>query len=269
MTYIAPQIFRQWTPILIENKVNKLKPTTFNIGSLPLLLWFANNNPNIMVNSCKHLGNSLKTAKIKSNCLICPFHEQSYNQSDNFGSTVIQNGIIWWSYKSYDKQPFFKSNKTSYQLELEINIDLITFIINILAENQKSSTHIWNSKKKQLLLKLEGKTIIFKYPYRLIIRDKKIKLTEELAILPLSLTKIKLFINIYNPIYIPFIYLYYLIIKNKFEQDITTSNLYIKNFFIFKNGYNNYLEKVYKSYVEFSYLTDFTINQFMINKNFY
>lgn len=269
MTYIAPQIFRQWTPILINNKVDKLKPISLNIGSLPLLLWFINTNPNIMINSCKHLGNSLTTAKIKNNCLICPFHNNSYNQTDNFGSTIIQNGIVWWSYKSYNKKPFFKSNKSSYQIELDINIDLITYILNILAENQKTSTHIWNNKKKQLLLKSNEKRIIFKYPYQLIITDKKLKLTEEIAILPLTPTKIKLFINIYNPLLVPYVYLNYLKLKNKFEKDITISNLYIKNFFIFKNGYNDYLEKVYKSYADFSYLTDYTVNQFMINRNFY
>jgi hypothetical protein len=57
--------------------------------------------------------------------------------------------------------------------------------------------------------------------------------------------------------------------KIKYEFDITTNNLNIKNYFMFKKSNNNYLEKVYKSYENYMFLNDYTVNQFMINKNYY
>ena len=56
-SFILPQIFREWTPIAIENKIDKSKPFTFNIGKLPMVLWYDNNNTALStINICKHLG---------------------------------------------------------------------------------------------------------------------------------------------------------------------------------------------------------------------
>jgi hypothetical protein len=61
-------------------------------------------------------------------------------------------------------------------------------------------------------------------------------------------------------------------IKYVFEKFITTDNLYIKNFFLFKKGMTNknkYLELIYESYKDYMFLTEYTTNQFLINKNYY
>jgi len=269
MTYIAPQIFREWTPLIINNNINKLKPKIIKIGSLPLILWFINDKPNIIINSCKHLGNSLKTAKIEKNNLICQFHKEKYNETDNFGTTIIQNGIIWWSYKSYNKLPFFKSNKKSYQIEIEIEIDLITFILNELLEIKEEIKYILNKNKKIILIKSKDKRIIYKYPYKLLITNKKLKYTEELSILPISTTKIKIFINIYNKYLIPYIYYIYILKKNKYENKIEIDNLNIKKYFILKKNNNNYIEEIYKLYENYIYYTEYVVEQFIKNRNYY
>jgi len=267
MTYIAPQIFREWTPIKI-NKINK--PQIVNLGSLPLLIWYINDKPNVIIDSCKHLGNSLKTAKIENNCLICPFHKQSYNETDKLGTTIIKNGIVWWSYKSHSNTPptLLKTTNKPYNIEIDINIDLITFILNLLTSNSNYKAK-WNNKKKQLFLRTEEERIIYRYPYRIVINNNKWRYSEELAIMQLSPTKIRIFITVYNELLIPYVYMKYIKMRNKFEREITTSNLNIKNHMIFKNNENNYLMKVYKSYENFMYITDYTVNHFMINKNYY
>ena len=38
---------------------------------------------------------------------------------------------------------------------------------------------------------------------------------------------------------------------------------------MFKRGNITYLEQVYKAYENYMYLTDYTITQFLINRNFY
>ena len=271
MNYIAPQTFREWHPIGIYKSIDKLKPYKFQLGPLPLILWFSlNNKPNTMINNCNHLGNSLNKAKIKNGCLICPYHYNSYNETDNFGTTQISNGLIWWSYRSNEKQPYIPiktNNKEIYNFKLDINIDLITFILNLLSI--KNNKYIWNLKKKQLLIKTDNERIIYKYPYRLIINNYKNKYTYEISILPLSINKLRLFITYYNQLLFPIIYLRLLKEKNKFENDITTNNLNIKNYFMFKKGKLEYLEKIYKLYENYMFLNDYTVNQFIINKNYY
>jgi nitrite reductase/ring-hydroxylating ferredoxin subunit len=269
MTYIAPQTFREWHPIGIYKSINKKTPFNFQLGTLPLILWFSSidNKPISLINSCNHLGNSLNNAKIKDNCLICPFHNNKYNETDNFGSIAIQNNLIWWSYKSYQKKPFMPiklNNANNFQID--INIDLITFILNLLA-SIKPDKYYWNMKKKQLFIKNKTTKIVYKNPYRIII--KSFDLIYEISILPLSFTKLRLFITYYNPLILPILYMMIIKEKIKYEFDITTNNLNIKNYFMFKKSNNNYLEKVYKSYENYMFLNDYTVNQFMINKNYY
>jgi len=60
-SYILPQTFKDFHPIGIEKDINKNKPYNFNLGKLPLILWFdKNNKPITIINTCKHLGNNLK-----------------------------------------------------------------------------------------------------------------------------------------------------------------------------------------------------------------
>lgn len=284
--YIAPQTFREWHPIGISKSIsiNKNKPFTFNIGTLPMILWFSNNKhdiPNVMINSCKHLGNNLKNAKIINNCLKCPFHDQIYNSSDNFGSIIKSNGLYWWSYKSYSKTTFIdnviKTNQKPYNYQIDINIDLITFILNFISFfDIKKYTNInkfyHNKNKKLISINNDYFKIFFKYPYSIIIRTMKFKGSYIISILPLTNNKLRLFITTYNPYSNLISILYINYIKYIFENYITSDNLYIKNFFMFKKGMddkNKYLELIYQSFKDYMFLNDFTVNQFMINKNYY
>ena len=283
--YIAPQTFREWHPIGIKQSINN-KPIIFNIGTLPMLLWFSNleKKPNSIINVCKHLGNNLKDSKIKNDCLICPFHNQIYNQTDNFGSVIESNGLFWWSYKSYSKAPYInqiiKTNDKPYNYHIDINIDLITFILNFISffdndsyyDSNLNSKFYHNNKKKIIMISNDKFKIFFKYPYTIIIKTKDFKGSYIISILPLSYNKLRLFITTYNPYGNLLSVLYMNYIKYIFENKITTDNLYIKNFFLFKKGINDknkYLEIIYQMFKDYMFLTEFTVNQFMINKNYY
>ncbi len=278
--YIAPQTFREWHPIGIVKNINiKNKPFVFNIGTLPMLLWFSNQNqkPNSIINVCKHLGNNLKDSTITNNCLICPFHKQVYNHTDNFGSIVQSNGLFWWSYKSYTKVPYInqiiKTNDKPYNYQIDINIDLITFILNFISFFDNDNSFYYHKKNNNIIIISNNKfKIYFKYPYTIIIKIKSFKGSYIISILPLSYNKLRLFITTYNPYGNLLSVLYMNYIKYIFENKITTNNLYIKNFFLFKQGMhdkNKYLEIIYKMFKDYMFLNDFTINQFMINKNYY
>jgi len=270
--YIAPQTFREWHPIGIYSNINKNKPFIFNIGTLPMILWFANNknNPNVMINVCKFLGNNLKNSKVENNSLISPLYNQIYDETDNFGSIVKSNGLYWWSYKSYQKKPFSLSlspaTKT-YNCHIDIDTDLLTFILNFISMNDNNDVNnrYYHSKnKKQLFIRNDKNRILYRYPYTIMVN------TYRLSILPLTYTNLRIFVTTYNPITTILSYLYMNYVKYLFENEIGTSDL--KNFFLFKKGMNDknrYLETIYKSYENYMFLTDFTVSQFMINKNFY
>lgn len=267
MTYIAPQTFREWHPIGIIKSINKQKPYPFNIGNLPMLLWFYNSNPNSMINICKHLGNNLNEGTIKDNCLICPFHKEKYNQTDNFGSIVERDGLYWWSYKTYQKKPFALSSfpMKTYNYHIDINTDLLTFVLNFIAMNDNiDDNHKYYKNKKQVFIKNKEKRIVYRYPYTIIVNNYR------LSILPLKYSKLRIYVTTYNPIITFLTYLYMIYVKYLFENNIGSCDL--KSFFLFKKGMNNknqYLEDIYKSYKDYMFLTEFTVNQFMINRNFY
>ena len=283
VAYIAPQTFREWHPIGITKSINVNKPFVFNIGTLPMLLWFANNknNPNAMINVCKFLGNNLKNSRVENNSLISPFYSQIYDESDNFGSIVKSNGLYWWSYKSYSKMPYInkiiKTNNQPYNYNIDINIDLITFILNFISffdnNHNNYNSHFYHNKNKKLIVIINDNfKIFFKYPYSIIIKTRKFKGSYIISILPINFIKLRLFITSYNPYgsLLSMIYMNY--IKYIFEHEITTNNIYIKNYFLFKKGINannKYFELIYQMFKDYMFLTEVTVNQLMINKNFY
>lgn len=280
--YIAPQTFREWHPIGIYSNINKNKPFIFNIGTLPMILWFANKteNPIVMPNVCKYIGNNLKNSNIENGKLLSPIYRQVYDESDNFGSIIKSNGLLWWSYKSNSKLPF-TANKineliTPYNYQIDINIDLISFILNFISffnnDYDSNVNYYHNKQKKEIFINNSNFKIIFKYPYTIIIRTNQFKSSHIISILPLNYNKLRLFITTYSPFTYLFSLIYFNYMKMLFETQITTDNLYIKNFFLFKKGINNknkYLEIIYTYFKDYMFLSDYTITQFMINKNFY
>jgi len=77
--FFLPQIFGDWHPIAIYDNIDKTKPYHINYGKRSLLLLFNNTTP--------------QTTTINNNI------------SQVFGKTVVQDGIVWWSYKSIKKTP--------------------------------------------------------------------------------------------------------------------------------------------------------------------
>jgi len=277
LSYILPQTFREFHPIAINSHININKPYPFNLGKLSLLLWFSNDNkPITIINSCRHLGNNLKDSSFNNNktCLICPFHNSIYNSNDNFGTTIIKNGIVWWSYKSYDKNPpYIKSNINYINKNIDINIDFISFIINFFTIyfndfnnniNYKSYTNI---KKKRFLIKdfNNNKRILFIYPYTFFISDFK-KSTYMISLNPINDSKTKVYITINNEIesYIN----NYLFITLKIYLEKCNNNFIYKNKFIFRI-YNSYIDTILNFYSNYSPINDFTINNFIINYKYY
>lgn len=299
-SYILPQTFKEFHPIGIEKSINKNKPYNFNIGTLPLILWFdKNNNPTTIINTCKHLGNNLKNSQIKNNCLVCPFHKTIYNHTDNFGSTIIKDGLVWWNYKSMLKQPPSipvniqkkKENYKTINFKVDINVDLISCILNIMYLYNFNIKYLFKNKK--LFIKSFNKyniiKIYFKYPYTIIVSNNfiikfmnmlNIKSIFMINILPISNNQSRLYITtkykegfanyLINIIHSFIIKLF--IYKLKFKLEKSYNNFTFKNLLIFNKDNtdnNDYLIKIFNCYKNYMPLNDFTIKHFMINKNFY
>ena len=300
-SYILPQTFKDFQPVGIYNHKHNHnhKNYQFNFGVLPLLLWYDDNkNPNVIINSCKHLGNNLKNSKIKNNCLICPFHHSSYSKNESLGTTIINDGLIWWAYKPHHNNPphlpVLNKNKENYEtinFKIDININFINCILNILYLNQNIK-YLFRNKK--LFIKNENIKMFYKYPYTIIISNSlnslnllnslNIKsifminlfpISNDITRLYISIKSIKtnnIFLNFLNFIQLLYIKIY--IYKLKFYLEKTYSRFIFKNEFIFKDNTkkNNelYLEKVYELYREYMSFNDVsTIKHFLLNKNFY
>jgi phenylpropionate dioxygenase-like ring-hydroxylating dioxygenase large terminal subunit len=275
-SYILPQTFREFHPIGIYSNINKHKPSQFNIGSLPLLLWFPHNNkPITIINVCKHLGNNLKDSSLINNktCLSCPFHNTIYNYSDNFGTTIIKNGIVWWSYKSYtNNPPYLKKNIKYMQKTIDINVNIISLVLNFIAIffNNNYNKYYINFNKKRFFIKNynKSKRILFIYPYTFFISDYK-NPSYMITLFPVNDNKTKMYIVIDYNINSYFLNNYlYMYIKNYLEK--TNNNFKFKHLFIFKSeNKNKYLKDIYKLYNNYNSLNDDNIKHFINNYKFY
>lgn len=306
--YILPQVYKEFHPIAIYNQVNINKPTTFHIGKLPLILWInkiSNSNDyttecNAVLNYCKHLGNSLERSSIHNNCLICPFHKTIHNKTDNFGTTVIKDGLIWWKYKSFSKNPptipiinnddNHNNNYETINFKTDVNINFINFLLNFLyIDSNIKINYFFKNKKLFLKANKDDKTklrIYYKYPYSIIVSNSfqgvvKMNSIFMCNMMPIGSNKTRLyitvkfkkgavnyFINYIHSLIIRF-YLAKIIhnLESSFNSNLNTNlNLNIN----IKKNLNNYLKDVYHSYKDYMDLfDDTTINNFLINKNFY
>ena len=147
--FILPQFVREWHPIGIENQIDRNKPYVFNIGKLPMVLWYDNNNPIATLNICKHLGAKLDNAIINNGCLHCTNHLTGYNQTDALGKIVTKNGLLWWSFKSYTKNPAanFKKGDTKLDINyIDINVNLLNVVLEFIYSNNKIKTKQRNNR---------------------------------------------------------------------------------------------------------------------------
>jgi len=293
-SYILPQIVKEYHTIGIYKEINKEKPYIYNLGKLPLLLWFNNNKPITIINSCKHLGNNLKKSKIENNCLVCPYHKSVYNESDKLGNTIVNDGLVWWNYKSKEnklpKIPIINKNKEyeTINFKLEIKTNFINTLLNLLYISKEENSNIeYKNKEKEMIIKninYNNDKIVkkyFIYPYTIIIMNKYKKINKYinfvymLNIIPLEDNKNNVYITIkyekgllnyiYNSIYSIYLKIYINLLKIKLEEANNNFNYDI----ILKDNKEKYIDKIYKMYKNYMYLDEYTIHNFIINRKFY
>ncbi len=263
-SYILPQTFREWTPIGINNQIDKTKPYFFNLGNMPILLWHNKKEvPSVMINTCKHLGNSLSGSYIENNCLVCPHHKNTYNENDNLGTAVLneQDGLIWWSYKSYTKKPFqFTAIRYDdyYNTYVDIDMDVISCVLNLIADfkyelfkKSKSGTKILLKDEKT------NNKLLFVYPYTILVHNDNYYY--KYSISPIGVHKSRIFITSNDK-------------KNKdlnLEKKINTFPFKFR--YAFNNGNNKKEEEqifnLYKN--KYMILDDITISHFLTNMKYY
>lgn len=269
--FILPQFVREWHPIGIEGQIDKNKPYVFNIGKMPMVLWYNNNNtPISTINICKHLGAKLDNAIINNGCLHCSNHLTGYNETDGLGKVISKNGLLWWSFKSYTKKPPTNFRKTEPKVDIDyidINVNLINVILEFIYSNNKLKVKHRNNKFlfTEKLFNAEHR-FYYKYPYYLKGSINR-KINYTINFLPLEENKTRLFINIANDINSKVFITYFLNTKlnNLNNYD---GNTYLKYLITLKNN-NDYMRKIYTLFDKYSFPNEFTVSSFYKYKNFY
>jgi nitrite reductase/ring-hydroxylating ferredoxin subunit len=268
--FILPQFVREWHPIGIENQIDRNKPYVFNIGKLPMVLWYDNNNPIATLNICKHLGAKLDNAIINNGCLHCTNHLTGYNQTDALGKIVAKNGLLWWSFKSYTKNPAanFKKGDTKLDINyIDINVNLLNVVLEFIYSNNKIKTKQRNNRFLfyEKLFNAEHR-FYYKYPYYLKGSINN-KINYTINFLPLEENKTRLFISIANNIDAKVFMNYFLNTKlnnlNNYDN-----NAYLKYMIMLKEN-NDYIKKIYLLFDKYSFPNEFTISCFYKYKQFY
>jgi nitrite reductase/ring-hydroxylating ferredoxin subunit len=269
--FILPQFVREWHPIGIENQIDRSKPFVFNIGKLPMVLWYDKNDPISTLNICKHLGAKLDNAIINNGCLHCSNHLTGYNQTDALGKVVSKNGMLWWSFKSYTRNPISNFKKEEKKLDIhhiDINVNLLNVILEFVHSNNKIKARARKNKFLfyEKLFNAEHR-FYYKYPYYLKGSINN-KINYTINFLPLEENKTRLFITIANNIDAKVFMNYFLNAKlnNLNNYDNNTTNL--KYMIMFKE-HNDYIKKIYMLFDKYSFPNEFTISCFYKYRQFY
>jgi len=267
--FFLPQIFREWHPIAIDSKINKNMPYSINYGKLPLILWFNNTTPQITVGYCKHLGSKLDKGFINNNCLICPNHLTIHNNSDTIGTTVIKDGIVWWTYKNLQKKPhsLFKNNENVDYYYIDVNNSLQNIILEFMYSNNNNLERNINNHFyiKNQVLNVEHR-IFYKYPFYLKGSINR-KINYGINFLPLEENKTRLFININTDI--KYLLHYFLNSKLYNLRNYDNNNIF-KYLLVLKDvNHNNYLKKIYLMFDKYMFPNDNIVFSFYKYRNFY
>jgi len=259
-TYIIPQTFRYFFPVGIYNNKNNLYE--FKLGTLPFITWFPNeNNPITIINSCKHIGNNLKNSKLTNNknCIVCPFHNTIYNNSDNFGTTIIKNNIIWWSYKNiYNNPPYLKNNHINPK-QININVNYMHIILNIINlyfnDISKDYKYFYNIKKQRLFIKNNIFKLYYIFPFSFFLSEYKSS-TSFITLLPIDNHNTKIYFINYNDI-------------NKLKKYMEYSyNPYTFKYMTSIKDTNSISYKIKKIFENFHDFNDFSVFNFLKNHKF-
>jgi len=143
---ISP-IFNEWFCLDFLKNIDKSKPLKYQIGDLPLVIWF--NNSKLLlstINICSHYGSRLDKGNInKKGCLVCPYHGLEYNKKMTFGKTMIHQGKLWWSYENKNKPPsipFYNNNNyETIEISSDINANVLDCIYNMIDINHPKFVH--------------------------------------------------------------------------------------------------------------------------------
>lgn len=139
--------FNEWHCIDFVKNIDVKKPYAFNIGELPMVLWFKDKQPLSTINICEHMGSKLDHGKLTSDgCLMCPYHGLKYNKNKKFGDTIIFQDKIWWSYEPKHRVPYsvpFHRNEkftTSY-MTIDVDANFIDCAYNTMDINHPAYVH--------------------------------------------------------------------------------------------------------------------------------
>jgi hypothetical protein len=106
--------FSHWYCVDIAKNIDVSKPYAFSIGDLPLVAWLNETQPITTLNICKHMETTLDKGKVTK---------------DAFGSTMIYEDKLWWSYEPYSNvppaTPYYKNNGYStimFSMVVDANI---------------------------------------------------------------------------------------------------------------------------------------------------
>lgn len=145
--YMPTIPFNRWHCIEFEKNIDKTKPHSYNIGDLPLVLWFnEKGKPYSAVNICEHMGSKLDEGKIENGCLKCPYHGLKYDQDRRFGDTMVFQDKIWWSYEPVNENPpavplYDNKNFETSHIKIDIDASLKDCIINTMDINHPEFIH--------------------------------------------------------------------------------------------------------------------------------
>lgn len=138
--------FRYWYCVDVAKNIDKSKPYAFNIGELPLVAWFNDTQPISTLNICKHMGSKLDKGTVSNGCLACPYHNIRHTANDAFGTTMIYEDKLWWSYEPLQRQPpatpYYKNKEYStlmFTMDMDANIQ--DCIFNTLDINHFAYIH--------------------------------------------------------------------------------------------------------------------------------
>jgi hypothetical protein len=269
-SFFLPQIFREWHPIAIHDKIDKTKPYIINYGKLPLILWYNNTTtPQTRVGYCKHLGAKLDKGFINNNCLVCPNHLTVHNASDTIGTTIIKDGIVWWSYKNLKKTPpsLFKNKTNINYYYMDVNNSLQNIILEFMHSNHNINEKTINNK---FLINKQSfnvnHRIFYKYPFYLKGSINR-KINYGINFLPLEENKTRLFINL--DVDIKYLLHYYLHSKlynlKNYDENTIFKYLMVLN----EVGNKNYMKKIYLLFDKYLFPNENTVFSFYKYRNFY
>lgn len=268
--FILPQIFREWHPVAIYDTLDKTKPYPINYGKLPLVLWFNDTTPQTAIGYCKHLGARLEKGFINNNCLVCPNHLTAHNSLDTIGTTMVKDGIVWWSYKNLKRTPLSLYNKNSANFQ-HFHMDIENSLQNIVLEFMYFND---NSKEKSVRNKFLIKKKLFNMEYRLFYKypfylkgsiNKKINFG--INFLPLEENKTRLFI--YSNVEVEYL-LYYYLSSKLFNLKNYDNNTIFKFLLVLKDVKdNNYLKKIYLLFDKYMFPNESNVFSFYKYRKFY